>query len=257
MDEGVTKLTGKLASANWGKMKAAALVSKESSNLDIAKMVKAAALKENADSAVNAMKEAQEAHTKFLKEHAVDQLSDFQIEEFRDAFRVFDVDGSGNIDKEELKKLMLSVGQNPDDDELDEMVRIADADGSGEVDFYEFVALMAHKMADPINLEAVASAFSMFDHNRDNTIDTEELHAIMMNVGEPVTYQDIQTVLQEMDSNGDGSVDVEEFTRMLLHDHHNMINEALSPEKNKQQRRSFLPRFRKAASSSHSEGQSA
>ena len=80
-----------------------------------------------------------EERLRYEREHAVDQLTDFQIEEFREAFRVFDVDGSGNIDKDELRKLMLSVGQAPEDDELEEMVRIADADGSGEVDFYEFV----------------------------------------------------------------------------------------------------------------------
>lgn len=41
-------------------------------------------------------------------------------------------DGGGSIDSKELKELMASVGQNPTDDELAEMIRIADADGTGE-----------------------------------------------------------------------------------------------------------------------------
>lgn len=40
-------------------------------------------------------------------------------------------DGGGSIDSKELKDLMASVGQNPTDDELAEMIRIADADGTG------------------------------------------------------------------------------------------------------------------------------
>ena len=39
-------------------------------------------------------------------------------------------DGGGSIDSKELKDLMASVGQNPTDDELQEMIRIADADGA-------------------------------------------------------------------------------------------------------------------------------
>ena len=67
------------------------------------------------------------------------------------AFNVYDIDGSGSIEADELRKLMQSVGQTPTDDELNHMITVADADGSGEVDFYEFVALMAHKMANPSN----------------------------------------------------------------------------------------------------------
>jgi len=155
-----------------------------------------------------------------LNHDAVDTLTDFQIDEFREAFRVFDIDGSGNIDKDELRKLMASVGQMPDDNELEEMVRIADADGSGEVDFYEFVALMAHKMADPANNDAVSSAFQLFDQNHDNTIDAQELGAFMMNVGEPATWEDVNTVLREVDQSGDGIIDISEFTKMVLLDKH-------------------------------------
>jgi hypothetical protein len=44
---------------------------------------------------------------------------------------LFSQDGGGSIDSKELKDLMASVGQNPTDDELAEMIRIADADGTG------------------------------------------------------------------------------------------------------------------------------
>lgn len=151
---------------------------------------------------------------------AIDRLTDFQIEEFREAFKVFDVDGSGNIDKDELRKLMLSVGQNPDSDELDEMVRIADADGSGEVDFFEFVALMAHKMADPVNDSSISAAFSLFDRDNDGNLSVEELRGLMLNVGEPTVMSDINQLLSEVDTDQDGVLDVSEFTRMILHDQH-------------------------------------
>eukprot|EP00966_Prymnesium_polylepis_P170045 3930913-Prymnesium_polylepis.1 len=82
------------------------------------------------------------------KASAVDKLTEAQLDEFREAFNSFDKDGGGSIDAKELKDLMASVGQNPTDEELQEMIAIADADGTGDIDFAEFVTLMAHKMAD-------------------------------------------------------------------------------------------------------------
>ena len=75
-------------------------------------------------------------------------ITDMQLEEFRDAFRMFDTDGSGAINADELRALMESVGQAPTEQELANMIAAADVDGSATVDFAEFCTLMAHKMAD-------------------------------------------------------------------------------------------------------------
>ena len=91
-------------------------------------------------------------------------ISERQLEEFREAFNTFDKDGGGSIDATELKDLMESVGSNPTDDEIAEMIAMADADGSGSIDFSEFVTLMAHNMAaGEKSPESVAAAFNVFD----------------------------------------------------------------------------------------------
>jgi Ca2+-binding EF-hand superfamily protein len=116
----------------------------------------------------------------------IDKLTEAQLDEFREAFNSFDKDGGGSIDSKELKDLMASVGQNPTDEELQEMIRIADADGTGDIDFAEFVTLMAHKMADEKSEETLRAAFSVFDTSGDGFISAEEMRRIMINVGEPV-----------------------------------------------------------------------
>lgn len=62
--------------------------------------------------------------------------------ELKDAFNVFDSDGSGTISRSELKKLMKSLGQNLADGELDAMMDEVDTDKSGEIDFKEFKQMM-------------------------------------------------------------------------------------------------------------------
>ena len=54
-----------------------------------------------------------------------------QIEEFKEAFAMFDTDGNGEIDRVELGLVMRSLGQNMDDDELDKMFAEVDIDGGG------------------------------------------------------------------------------------------------------------------------------
>ena len=62
--------------------------------------------------------------------------------ELRDAFRVFDTDNSGSIDKKELKRLMKKLGQALSEAELDAMMDEVDTNGDGEISFEEFKELM-------------------------------------------------------------------------------------------------------------------
>jgi calmodulin len=109
---------------------------------------------------------------------------------------------------------MVSAGQNPTDEELEEMIRIADADGTGDIDFAEFVTLMAHRIADEKSEETLRAAFSVFDTSGDGFINAEEMRRIMMHMGEPVTLEDVDQVIRKVDRDGDGVIDYNEFTKV-------------------------------------------
>ena len=55
-------------------------------------------------------------------------------EELKNAFKVFDKDGSGTISTEELRNVLRSLGENLTDAELDEMIQLADRNGDGHID---------------------------------------------------------------------------------------------------------------------------
>ena len=63
-------------------------------------------------------------------------------EEIREAFRVFDKDGTGFISAADLRHVMTNLGEKLTDEEVDEMIREADIDGEGQVNFEEFVTMM-------------------------------------------------------------------------------------------------------------------
>lgn len=57
----------------------------------------------------------------------------FFSSEFKEAFSLFDKDGDGTITTKELGTVMRSLGQNPTEAELQDMINEVDADGEDSV----------------------------------------------------------------------------------------------------------------------------
>ena len=69
----------------------------------------------------------------------VDPLEELQI-----AFNSFDLDGNGSISPSELKQVMVNLGANYTDKELDVMIKEADYDGDGLINFADFEKMMVN-----------------------------------------------------------------------------------------------------------------
>jgi len=63
-------------------------------------------------------------------------------DDIRLAFKAFDLDGNGEIDRNELKKVMEKLGEPLTDKEIDEMIAEADQNGDGLINYEEFSAMM-------------------------------------------------------------------------------------------------------------------
>ena len=92
-----------------------------------------------------------------------DTLTEEQIAEFKEAFSLFDKDGDGTITTKELGTVMRSLGQNPTEAELQDMINEVDADGNGTIDFPEFLTMMARKVKEVEGDEELRQAFMVFD----------------------------------------------------------------------------------------------
>jgi calmodulin len=57
-------------------------------------------------------------------------------------------DGSGSITTKELLYVMRSIGQNPTEDEVLELIMESDLNGDGTIDFDEFINMMKRKSSE-------------------------------------------------------------------------------------------------------------
>ncbi|XP_027339919.1 calmodulin-2/4 isoform X1 [Abrus precatorius] len=155
-----------------------------------------------------------------------DQLTDDQIAEFKEAFSLFDKDGDGLfpqiplslccITTKELGTVMRSLGQNPTEAELQDMINEVDADGNGTIDFPEFLNLMARKMKDTDSEEELKEAFRVFDKDQNGFISAAELRHVMTNLGEKLTDEEVDEMIREADVDGDGQINYEEFVKVMM-----------------------------------------
>merc|ERR1739841_396750 len=128
-------------------------------------------------------------------------------------------DGDGTITAVELGTVMRSLGQNPTESELNDMINEVDKDGSGAIDFAEFLAMMCKKMHDPADTEdEVKEAFRVFDRDGNGTISAAELMHVMTSMGEKLTKEEARQMINEADVNGDGEIDYNEFVTMMMGD---------------------------------------
>ncbi|KAI7730356.1 hypothetical protein M8C21_016928 [Ambrosia artemisiifolia] len=145
-----------------------------------------------------------------------DQLTNDQISEFKDAFSLFDKDGNGCITTKELGTVMRSLGQNPTEAELQDMINEVDADRSGTIEFSEFLNLMDRKMKDTDAEEELKEAFKVFDRDQNGVISAAELRHVMTNLGEKLTDEEVNDMIREADVDGDGQINYAEFVKIMM-----------------------------------------
>ncbi|CAM8963640.1 unnamed protein product [Rhodiola kirilowii] len=122
------------------------------------------------------------------------------------------------VGRQELGTVMRSLGQNPTEAELQDMINEVDADGNGTTDcFPEFLLkLMARKMKDTDSEEELKEAFRVFDKDQNGFISAAELRHVMTNLGEKLTDEEVDEMIREADVDGDGQINFEEFVKVVM-----------------------------------------
>ncbi|EOD27080.1 hypothetical protein EMIHUDRAFT_434941 [Emiliania huxleyi CCMP1516] len=161
------------------------------------------------------------------------ELTEEQKQEIREAFDLFDTDGSGTIDAKELKVAMRALGFEPKKarrrlrppgrrdaacerrEEIKKMIDEIDKDGSGTIEFDEFLQMMTQKMGEKDSREEILKAFRLFDDDDTGKITFSNLKRVAKELGENMTDEELQEMIDEADRDGDGEINEEEFLRIM------------------------------------------
>ncbi|XP_037377758.1 centrin-1 [Talpa occidentalis] len=143
------------------------------------------------------------------------ELTEDQKQEVREAFDLFDADGSGTIDVKELKVALRALGFEPTKEEMKKMISDIDKEGTGKISFNDFLAVMTQKMAEKDTKEEILKAFRLFDDDETGKISFKNLKRVASELGENLTDEELQEMIDEADRDGDGEVNEEEFLRVM------------------------------------------
>merc|ERR1711953_929172 len=80
----------------------------------------------------------------FLMMMALKSDADNAEDEIREAFQVFDGDGNGFINRQELTMVMSNLGEKLTSEEIQGMIDEADVDGDGQINYEEFYNMMSN-----------------------------------------------------------------------------------------------------------------
>ncbi|RLN17926.1 putative calcium-binding protein CML8 [Panicum miliaceum] len=135
--------------------------------------------------------------------------------EIKEAFDLFDIDGSGTIDARELNVAMRALGFEMTPEQINQMIAEVDKDGSGTIDFDEFVHMMTDKMGERDARDELYKAFRIIDKDGNGKISDIDIQRLAIETGEHFTLDEVREMIEAADENGDGEIDLEEFMKMM------------------------------------------
>eukprot|EP01114_Cavostelium_apophysatum_P012408 TRINITY_DN276_c0_g1_i2.p1 TRINITY_DN276_c0_g1~~TRINITY_DN276_c0_g1_i2.p1 ORF type:complete len:716 (+),score=279.12 TRINITY_DN276_c0_g1_i2:792-2939(+) len=165
------------------------------------------------------------------------EFSRREIDVFADAFREFDLDGSGSIDARELTTALKRMGQGASKERVQEIIDEVDDNGNGEIEWSEYLKIMRNfypwkledfekKYIEPSkkftefdreDVLVFVEAFREFDADNSGAIDVDELDKAFKSMGQGCSRERLEEIINEVDDNKNGVVDWPEFLTIMSH----------------------------------------
>lgn len=141
-------------------------------------------------------------------------LSDDQVASMKEAFSLFDTDGDGRIAASELGILMRSLGGNPTQAQLKDIVTQEKL--TAPFEFPRFLELMKkHLKPEPFDRQLL-DAFRVLDKESTGYVAVSDLRHILTSIGEKLDPSEFDEWIREVDVGSDGRIRYEDFIARMV-----------------------------------------
>jgi len=140
------------------------------------------------------------------------KVSDPQKEELKEVYSIFDKDGNGSLSAKELANVLKDFGENPSQEELNDIVVEVTKSKTTTIDFGQFVEVMTKSSSEEQELR---ETFRVLDADSNGSISFFELKRAMEIIGEDLSDHEVQLMIQEVDPDGSGLVDFDKFCKLM------------------------------------------
>jgi len=145
----------------------------------------------------------------------MEKLSKEQIEEYKDAFYLFDRDNNGYITTKELGSVMRTLGFNPNEENLQQMIFTVDYDGDGMLNFEEYIHLMEQQKTPEETEDNIVQAFRVFDCDNKGYIESADLRELLENMDWKISDDEVKDLINRTNLREDRRISLEEFALLV------------------------------------------
>lgn len=151
-------------------------------------------------------------HTSLTAEMA--QPTQEEMDEYKDAFALFDSEGEGKIESDQIGCLLRSLNLNPDDEDI---VKIEKDVGNRGVTFEEFLAIfLAEKQkAKSVTAQQFIDTLSVFDKDNAGKVASGELRHVLTALGNKLRAKDVDILFEDVGEHA-GFVNTADFVNMIM-----------------------------------------
>jgi calmodulin len=135
------------------------------------------------------------------------------MSQYKDAFKIFDSNGDGVIDKAEFAEVTKSIGMDQSDESIQIMIDTIGSDN--KVTYNQFIGVMSGKMKNMDTEEDVMEAFKAFDQDKSGFVDAKELDTALSIFCPQLSEDERKALINEAGGSG-GKIKYNDFVRKLF-----------------------------------------
>lgn len=140
-------------------------------------------------------------------------LTPYEVQEFKEAFALFDTKKDGSIDASELKEVMASLGQECSDEEILDMINEIDQLGTERIDFPGFLKQFQH-VDDEDPTDFIKQSYDLVGNG--SSIGGSQLQVFFQKIGQELIDEEMREIVKKADDDKDGNIGEEDFKKLFL-----------------------------------------